>query len=169
MLLWCHDALAAVVALPILSLPSDSGNFHPHHSLLAWEASIDSYRIDSAIRAFVNRSTEFTPNRLILGREISMPVDIVFPDTRSRLFHEDFVIQHWKGLQEAYETARKTLNTQLKSSRLLWYWYEEAGFPVWWRSVLFRERQNFILSGQEQDLVIRKLLPYNMEILIANT
>ena len=34
-------------------------------------------RVRRAIRATVNRSTGFTPNRMMLGREVMMPLDLM--------------------------------------------------------------------------------------------
>ena len=73
--------------------------------------------IASAIRASVNRSTGFTPNRLMLGREISIPTEIFFPNNRIKQNHEEFVTQLEKRLQEAHEVARKTLKAQQKKSK----------------------------------------------------
>ena len=46
-----------------------------------------------AIRSSVNRSTGFTPNKLMLGREVNLPADLVFrpPDAANGEDHEDYV------------------------------------------------------------------------------
>lgn len=42
-------------------------------------------QIASALRSCVNRRTGFTPNMLMLGREIAQPVDLVYPLTQDIL------------------------------------------------------------------------------------
>ena len=36
-------------------------------------------QIADALRSSVNRSTGFTPNKMMLGREVNQPVDLLFP------------------------------------------------------------------------------------------
>jgi hypothetical protein len=45
------------------------------------------------IRSPMNRSTGFTPNKLMLGREVNLPADLVFrpPDAVHGEDHEDYV------------------------------------------------------------------------------
>lgn len=50
-----------------------------------WDESIP--QIASALRSCGNRSTGFTPNMLMLGREIAQPLDLVYPLTLAR--HSD--------------------------------------------------------------------------------
>ena len=45
-----------------------------------WDQNIQ--QIAMAIRASVNRSTGFTPNKLILGREVNTPAQLMFPKAR---------------------------------------------------------------------------------------
>ena len=39
--------------------------------------------VASAIRSAVNRHTGFTPNKLMLGKEINTPAEIMFPDRKT--------------------------------------------------------------------------------------
>lgn len=50
-----------------------------------WDESIP--QIASALRSCVNRSPGFTPNMLMLGREITQSVDLVYPLTLEK--HSD--------------------------------------------------------------------------------
>ena len=61
-----------------------------------------------AIRATVNRSTGFTPNRMMLGREVMMPLDLMLGSDgeeakRGGTFRADFK----DGWVEAHQKARK--------------------------------------------------------------
>ena len=127
--------------------------------------------IASAIRASVNRSTGYTPNRLMLGREISIPTDIVFPDNRTRQTHEEFVNNLQKGLEEAHECARKTLQASLKSSKKFYdigYKIVEfkIGDAVYYLDRMRKNKLSPIWIGP--CLIINRTSPYNFEILISN-
>jgi transposase InsO family protein len=68
-------------------------------------------QIAGALRSSVNRSTGFTANRLMLGRENRMPTDLVFPrqlglEAEST---EEFVGKLETSLKMAHEVARSTL------------------------------------------------------------
>ena len=73
-------------------------------------------QIAGALRATVNRSTGFTANRLMLGRDVNLPSDLLYPPPR-RPNPEDLG-EYCAGLREAMgraqETARGTLRAQLK-------------------------------------------------------
>lgn len=77
-----------------------------------WDESIP--QIASALRLCVNRSTGFTPNMLMLGREIAHPVDLVYPLTLTRHSDKDldqYLAELIRNICIAHETARDTLNT----------------------------------------------------------
>ncbi len=68
-----------------------------------------------AIRASFNRSTGFTPNMLMLGREVTTPAQLMFPNVHDK--HEDcetYVADLVKTMKEAHASARSTLETSQK-------------------------------------------------------
>ena len=127
--------------------------------------------IASAIRASVNRSTGFTPNRLMLGREISIPTDIIYPDKKEQQLHDDFVAQLQKGLHNAHESARKTLQVRLKKSKKF---YDigvkkvefRPGDVVYYLDKMRKNKLSHVWIGP--CLVIYRSSPYNFDILIDN-
>ena len=72
-------------------------------------------QLAGAMRSAINRSTGFTPNMLMLGREVNQPIDLLFPtptsasDTTPDMsgYVAELVIQS----QLAHETARANLKT----------------------------------------------------------
>ena len=128
--------------------------------------------IASAIRASVNRSTGYTPNRLMLGREVDLPADIVFPAHPKTLKdHDEFVSLLQKGLHDAHECARRTLQTQLKKSK---DFYDAGakvvqfakGDAVYYLDMNRRNKLSPVWIGP--CLVVHQSSPYNFDILIRN-
>ena len=74
--------------------------------------------IGLAIRSTVNRTTGFTPNFLMLGREISLPTGI-FPGPEQEGVHEapEYVQQLVHGMKKAHEIARKNLKEQQRAQK----------------------------------------------------
>ena len=76
-----------------------------------WDVFIP--QLAGAMRSAVNRSTGYTPNMLMLGREVNQPVDLIFPSpTRDQPpelsgYVSDLIAQS----QLAHETARDKLET----------------------------------------------------------
>ena len=68
-------------------------------------------QLAGSLRSAVNRSTGFTPNMLMLGREVSMPVDLVFPGPEpiDELDYENYITGLVKHIQSAHEIAREKL------------------------------------------------------------
>ncbi|XP_056022167.1 uncharacterized protein LOC130055032 [Ostrea edulis] len=69
-------------------------------------------QLASAIRSSVNRATGYTPNMLMLGREVNTPVDLIFPgpqqeDTDYDRYVSDVITQ----IQETHKLAREKLKT----------------------------------------------------------
>ena len=74
--------------------------------------------VAGAIRSAVNRHTGYTPNELMLGRQINTPSDIAFPDPRSNIKSLDEHITNLRNsLELAHNTAREYLKTQLKITK----------------------------------------------------
>ncbi|XP_041466120.1 uncharacterized protein LOC121416727 [Lytechinus variegatus] len=76
-------------------------------------------QIAGAIRATVNRSTGFTPNRLMLGREVNQPTDLVFPlpSSQERKLPSEFCKELGDAIQTAHDTARKNLHATQRTMK----------------------------------------------------
>ena len=92
-------------------------------------------QISAAMRSSINRSTGFTPNRLMLGREVVTPLELVhtggLPHQEER-DADDYVAGLEQGMRRAHELARDILKTgqkHMKKSydlRLYKHQYSEA-------------------------------------------
>ncbi len=72
-------------------------------------------QIAGALRSSVNRNTGFTANKLMLGREISTPAYLMFPQqTPEPLSADQYVATLMKNIQAAHNAARKKLQTSLR-------------------------------------------------------
>ncbi|XP_076468980.1 uncharacterized protein LOC143299580 [Babylonia areolata] len=70
------------------------------------------------MRASVNRSTGLTPNKMMLGREVNMPGQLMFPVPGQTYEDQDvYVSELVKNLQQAHAVARQTLNTSQKAMK----------------------------------------------------
>lgn len=79
-----------------------------------WDENIQ--QIAMAIRASVNRSTGFTPNKLMLGREVNTPAQLMFPNARAERPEEygEYVSKLLLNMEKAHTVARDTLKESLK-------------------------------------------------------
>ncbi|XP_062609930.1 uncharacterized protein LOC134271731 [Saccostrea cucullata] len=70
-------------------------------------------QLASAIRSSVNRSTEFTPNMLMLGREINSPLDLIFPgpEPSDKVYYEQYVTNLVRNVQATHDLAREKLRS----------------------------------------------------------
>ncbi|MEW8546441.1 MAG: DDE-type integrase/transposase/recombinase, partial [Candidatus Thiodiazotropha sp.] len=69
-------------------------------------------QIAGALRSSVNRSTGLTPNKMMLGREVNQPVDLLFPmKPTSDVSPHQYVAELQNSLKLAHETARKYLKS----------------------------------------------------------
>ena len=74
--------------------------------------------IASAIRSSVNKQTGFTPNKLMLGREVMMPVELVIQGAGPRkVSHIQFIHDIQRNLDEAHSHARKNLKVKTKQMK----------------------------------------------------
>lgn len=72
-------------------------------------------QIAGALRSSVNRNTGFTANKLMLGREISTPAYLMFPQqTPEPLSADQYVATLMKNIQAAHNAAREKLQTSLR-------------------------------------------------------
>ena len=71
-------------------------------------------QIAGALRSSVNRSTGYTANRLMLGREINLPAHLMFPHPATKTTDvNEYIAKLTSSIQKAHDTARKTLKTSL--------------------------------------------------------
>src|SRR5664279_6610599 len=66
----------------------------------------------AAYRASPHSSTGYTPNRLFLGREVCMPLDLIMnvrEEKEETLKTDDFLQQMKERAEESYEVAREHL------------------------------------------------------------
>ncbi|XP_061166034.1 uncharacterized protein LOC133174958 [Saccostrea echinata] len=70
-------------------------------------------QIAGALRSAVNRNTGFTANKLMLGREVNIPADLMYapPQRDPAVDLEGYVVNLEKAIQSAHETARRRLRT----------------------------------------------------------
>lgn len=70
-------------------------------------------QLADAIRSSVNRNTGFTPNKLMLGREVTLPADLVFRPTNKDEDKsiDDYVTRLQKSIRLSHEVARNVLKT----------------------------------------------------------
>ena len=81
-----------------------------------WDLQLQ--QIAGALRSAVNRQTGFTPNRMVLGREVNTPAHLMFPHARDTHIDPDgYVEELVRTIQAAHEFARKALNTASKRSK----------------------------------------------------
>ncbi len=74
--------------------------------------------IASAIRSSVNRNTGFTPNRMMLGREVNTPAEIMVPNPMGEPSSPVDLVRNLEShLQLAHKTARETLKVELKRAK----------------------------------------------------
>ncbi|VDI71161.1 COMPASS component SPP1 [Mytilus galloprovincialis] len=70
-------------------------------------------QLAGAVRSSVNRSTGFTPNMLMLGREVNQPVDLLYsvPGAKTDESQDEYVMRLRDAITSAHEIARNTLKT----------------------------------------------------------
>ena len=75
----------------------------------------------AAYRATTHDATGFTPNRLFLGREVRMPIDLAMglsPDDQVNNPNlDEFVIEQQEKAEEAYRIAREHLHEGAQRSK----------------------------------------------------
>ena len=77
-------------------------------------------QIAGALRSTVNSSTGYTPNRMMLGREVNQPADLLYPvpDPTPEVEVHEYLSNLRKETSRAHEVARSTLrSTQLRLKR----------------------------------------------------
>ena len=92
-------------------------------------------QIAGALRSAINRSTGYTANMMMLGREVNLPAHLMFPQAQPSTKDDNtdgYVAQLTRNIQKSHETARSTLKTSLRRMkrdydlRILQRSYEEG-------------------------------------------
>ena len=74
--------------------------------------------VASAIRSSVIRHTGFTPNKMMLGREVMTPPELLGPGAKSlETFPDEHVNELRENLEICFATARKTSQAELKNTK----------------------------------------------------
>lgn len=72
-------------------------------------------QIAGALRSSVCRSTGFTPNKLMLGREVYTPADLIYPGGKKEsVTVSEYVKNLDQSMVQAHEQARQTLQSNLE-------------------------------------------------------
>ncbi len=74
-------------------------------------------QLAGALRSSVNRQTGFTANKMMLGREVNQPVDLMFPLDKTETTQMDqslYVTELEAAISLAHQTARDTLRVRQK-------------------------------------------------------
>jgi len=72
-------------------------------------------QIAGALRASVNRNTGYTPNKLMLGRELNSPAELMFPTQKTKKNSVDgYVTELEHAIKSGHEVARSKLKTNQK-------------------------------------------------------
>ena len=85
-----------------------------------WSAQLPY--VMTAYRTSVHESIGYTPHFLVYGREISLPVDFMYPNpnNQSTLKTNGFVSARKLAFQKAYELARLALNQNQKRQNAIY-------------------------------------------------
>ena len=132
--------------------------------------------IASAIRSAVNRQTGFTPNKMMLGRELNTPAEIMFPiNNQEPTTTEQHAIRLQNALQEAHQIARDTLKVELK--RMKQNYDLKMHTQTYRRGDIVYCINKSVTKGQSSKLkpvwsgphlIVRALTPYTFKIRIQN-
>lgn len=78
----------------------------------AWDRYLP--QLAGAIRACINRSTVYSPNRLMLGSKENQPIDLIFRQPATEAVHQ-VVNQYVKDLADVLGEAHKVGRENLKT------------------------------------------------------
>ena len=86
-----------------------------------------------AYRSSVNETTGYTPNMMMLGREVSVPLDIQFASPNNiKEFQSDFAANLQTRMEQAHEIAREHIQTEMRrqkryhDNKLFWEKFEKV-------------------------------------------
>lgn len=140
-----------------------------------WDENLQ--QIAGAIRSSVNRSTGFTPNKLMLGREVNIPAQLMFPNVHEkREDMEQFVSNLVESITNAHEVARSNLKSSLKRMkrnydlRVLLRPYKEGDAVYLMDSAVLKGKCRKLCSPWKGPAVIvRKISAYLYQVKLRNS
>ena len=98
-----------------------------------------------AYRSSVHESTGYTPQFLVLGQELSLPLDCMYPkpqENETTDIHE-FVYNKQQAFQRAFELVRRNLNEKQKTPKC--YLQQKGSRPI-----VQRRTKSFALSSSNR-------------------
>ena len=132
-------------------------------------------QIAGALRSSVNRMTGYTANKLMLGREVNTPANLMFPQKGGELDTDSYVTNLTSNLQKAHETARSTLQTRSKRMkrdydlRLLERTYEVGGIVyVLDTATLKGKAKKLSPPWKGPGIIVEKLSAYLYRVKVRN-
>ena len=140
-----------------------------------WDVHVQ--QIAGAIRASVNRSTGFTPNRLMLGREVNIPAQLMFPMvTKKNEDVEDYAQDLISSLQSAHTSARTNLKTSGKRMkrnydlRVLLRPYKEGDIVYLLDTAVLKGKSRKLSSPWKGPaVIIKKITAYLYRVKLRNS
>ena len=140
----------------------------------AWDKHLA--QISGAIRASVNRNTGFTPNRMMLGRELNLPSSLMFEGPRKDPQNTDeYVLELEGAISSAHQKAREQLKVsqnKMKKDydlRSLVKSYE-VGDPVYIleKAVAKGKSKKLCPPWRGPGIIVKKLSPSLFKVKIKN-
>jgi len=139
-----------------------------------WDLHVQ--QIAGALRASVNRSTGYTPNMLMLGREVNIPAQLMFPNVQTSYpEYGEFVKDLTEGLKKSHESARKKLKTTTRRMkrdydlRILLRPYEQGDVVYLLDSAVAKGKSRKLCSPWKGPAVItKKISSYLYQVKLQN-
>jgi len=140
----------------------------------AWDKHLG--QISGAIRASVNRHTGFTPNRMMLGRELNLPSSLMFEGPGQGYQGPNEYVQELEGaISSAHQKAREQLKVSQKKMkkdydlRVLEKTYE-VGDPVYIleKATPKGKSRKLCPPWRGPGIVVKKLSPSLFKVKISN-
>ena len=133
-----------------------------------WDLNLAS--LAAAYRSSVHETTEMSPNLMMLGREVRLPVDVIYnikdPVTDAMFSVGEYVNKLRDKLQKAHVLARKKINTSVERQK---HYYDlhtkEMSYEVGEKVLYLQESQgklDRLYSGPW--IITEKFSPYNYKI-----
>lgn len=140
-----------------------------------WDEHVQ--QIAGAIRSSVNRSTGYTPNMLMLGREVNTPAHLMFPLPAKQFTSEDeYVSSLVQSLQNAHKTAREHLKTTQKNMKrnydlkIMLRSYAEGDIVYILDSAVLKGKCRKLCSPWKgPGIIVKKLSPYVYRVKLRNS
>ena len=115
-----------------------------------------------AYRSTPHRSTGLTPNKLMLGREIELPIDLAFgtPQDEEEVTPADYAVLLGESIQRAHELARASLKKSTERQKRDYDMKaEKSGFKVGAEVYYFKPKRQ---AGRFPKFTYQRLGPYRV-------